>query len=166
MFYSAADSDLPWAVPAMPLFSGSGNNQGSFCVPDVGTYVWVSSATSILNNGLFYVANSTSTSVTLQNPNGVVQASTPGIIQPAVTWAPIPDKYNFLYNRGMLAHLHGMYDMQSYLTELQLFIRELVGCSEGLSDTAKAIFLEDRLSQIRTAAASQAGNTATPKRAQ
>lgn len=146
------------------VYNASGGITGYAAL--VGTYVWVSSATSILNNGLYRVTASTSTSVTLQNPNGVVQASTPGIIQPAITWAPIPDKYNFLYNRGMLAHLHGMYDMQSYLTELQLFIRELVGCSEGLSDTAKAIFLEDRLSQIRTAAASQAGNTATPKRAQ
>jgi hypothetical protein len=131
----------------------------------VGTYVWVSGATNSLNNGLFLVTASSSTSVTLQNPNGQTQSGSGGIIQPAVTWAPIPDKYNFLYNRGMLAHLHGMYDNQSYLMELQLFIRQLVGCSEGLSDTAKAIFLEDRLAQIRTAAASQAGNTASPKRA-
>lgn len=82
------------------------------------------------------------------------------------TWAPIPDKYNFLYERGMLAHLHGMYDAATYAMELQLFFRQLVGCSEGLSDTAKAIFLEDRLAQVRTEAAAMAGTSANPRRAQ
>ncbi len=82
------------------------------------------------------------------------------------TWAPIPDKYNFLYERGMLAHLHAMYDAATYGMELQLFFRQLVGCSEGLSDTAKAIFLEDRLAQIRTEGALQSALTAAPKRAQ
>jgi hypothetical protein len=32
---------LPWAVPAMPLFTGAGSDKGSFCVPDVGSYVFV-----------------------------------------------------------------------------------------------------------------------------
>ena len=82
------------------------------------------------------------------------------------TWAPIPDKYNFLYERGMLAHLHGMYDAATYAMELQLFFRQLVGCSEGLSDTAKAIFLNDRLAQVTTEAAIMAATSASPKRAQ
>jgi hypothetical protein len=59
-----------------------------------------------------------------------------------------------------------MYDAATYGMELQLFFRQLVGCSEGLSDTAKAIFLEDKLSQMRTEAAAQAASTASPKRGQ
>lgn len=136
----------------------------------VGTYVWVTGTTvsgsSFPNNGLFLVTASTNTSLTLQNPNGVLQAGAGGIAQPATTWAPIPDKFNFLYERGMLAHLHGIYDATTYLQELEIFFRQLVGCSEGLSDTAKAIFLEDRLAQLRTQAAVQNATTATPKKAQ
>lgn len=81
------------------------------------------------------------------------------------TWAPIPDKYNFLYERAMLAHLHAMYDAATYAMELQLFLRQLVGCSEGLTDTAKAIFLEDRLAQFRTEAYTQNATGATQKKA-
>jgi len=32
---------LPWAVPAMPLSSGAGEDYGTFCVPEIGTNVWV-----------------------------------------------------------------------------------------------------------------------------
>jgi hypothetical protein len=115
------------------------------------------------DNGLYLCTASSSTTITLQNPNAVID--TTGTVAPATTWAPIPDKYNFLYERGMLAHLHGMYDSATYLQELQLFFRQLVGCSEGWSETAKAIFLEDRLSQLRTTAMAQAASTAAPKKA-
>jgi uncharacterized protein involved in type VI secretion and phage assembly len=32
---------LPWAVPAMPLFNGAGSGSGCFCIPAIGTDVWV-----------------------------------------------------------------------------------------------------------------------------
>jgi hypothetical protein len=32
---------LPWATPATPLFVGAGDATGTFCVPDVGSHVWV-----------------------------------------------------------------------------------------------------------------------------
>ena len=32
--------NLPWAVPAFPIFSGAGSNFGSFAVPEVNSYVW------------------------------------------------------------------------------------------------------------------------------
>ena len=116
------------------------------------------------NDGLFYCTASTSTTVTVQNQSGVVQAGAAGNIYSATTWSPIPDKYNFLYERGMLAHLHGMYDSATYIQELQLFFRQLVGCSEGLDDTAKAIFLADRLEQLRTQAFTQNATTGSLKR--
>jgi len=33
--------DIPWAVPAFPLFTGSGSGYGFFSVPREGTFVWV-----------------------------------------------------------------------------------------------------------------------------
>lgn len=40
-YFANIDADkLPWAVPAMPLFEGAGAGIGSFCVPDVGSYVF------------------------------------------------------------------------------------------------------------------------------
>jgi hypothetical protein len=132
----------------------------------VGTYVWVTGATSTANNGLFLVIASTATSMTLQNPNGVAQSGSGGIIQSATTWSPLPDKYNFLYERAMLAFLHAMYDSATYLQEMELFLRQLVGVSEGLDDTAKAIFLADRLDLIRTQAYLQNATTATQKKQQ
>lgn len=35
------DADLPWAVPAMPIFTGSGSGYGNFAVPEIGTHVFV-----------------------------------------------------------------------------------------------------------------------------
>jgi len=32
--------DIPWAVPAMPLFSGAGVGFGHFSVPEIDSYVW------------------------------------------------------------------------------------------------------------------------------
>ena len=96
--------------------------------------------------------------------NLTYQLAPPVISALTNTWAPIPDKYNFLYERGVLAHLHGMYDSATYLQELQLFFRQLVGCSEGLDDTAKAIFLLDRLEQLKTQAFAQNATSGTLKR--
>lgn len=36
-----ASNDLPWAVPAYPIFSGSGSNYGQWAVPEVGSQVFV-----------------------------------------------------------------------------------------------------------------------------
>lgn len=33
--------ELPWAVPALPIFSGSGLGHGSFIVPDINSFVFV-----------------------------------------------------------------------------------------------------------------------------
>jgi len=35
------DDHIPWAVPAMPLFSGAGVGFGAFCIPEEDSYVWV-----------------------------------------------------------------------------------------------------------------------------
>ena len=66
------------------------------------------------------------------------------------TWAPIPDKMAFLYERGMQAQMQMMYNQQLGLSNLEIFFRQLVGAAEGLSEMEKAIFLEDSLRPIRT----------------
>jgi hypothetical protein len=65
------------------------------------------------------------------------------------TWAPIPDKLAFLYERGMLALAQGMYNQQLSLSNLEIFFRQLVGAAAGLSEMERAIFLEDSLRPIR-----------------
>jgi|ERR1700679_3509603 len=74
------------------------------------------------------------------------------------TWAPIPDKFQFLYSRGFKGMLHGIYDSSLYQMELSLFLRQLIGVSEGLTETQKAIFLEDSLLKMKTTAAMQGKN--------
>lgn len=65
------------------------------------------------------------------------------------TWAPIPDRYAFLYERGMMAHLQAMYSPQLYALNLEVFFRQLIASAEGLTETEKAIFLEDQLRILR-----------------
>jgi len=69
------------------------------------------------------------------------------------TWAPIPDKYLSIYSRGFLAQMHAMYDANLYQQEMSLFLRQLVGVSEGLTETEKAIFLQDSMRKVETQAA-------------
>lgn len=40
-YTSIAVADLPWSVPAMPIFSGANDASGSFAVPEIGSWVWV-----------------------------------------------------------------------------------------------------------------------------
>ena len=41
MLSGVAPALLPWAIPAGPLFSGSGTGYGTFMVPEIGSWVWV-----------------------------------------------------------------------------------------------------------------------------
>ena len=66
------------------------------------------------------------------------------------TWAPIPDRYAFLYEAGMLAHLSLMYSPQLYLANIEMFFRQLVGAAEGLTETERAIFLAEKIQQLQT----------------
>jgi hypothetical protein len=69
----------------------------------------------------------------------------------AGTWAPVPDRYSFLYEQAMLGLMQGIYSTQLYVANMEMFFRQLVGAAEGLTDTEKAIFLEDQLRILRTA---------------
>lgn len=61
MFTGAQAADLPWAKPAFPLGSGAGTGQGSFDVPDVGTYVYVMFEEGDYNQPVYFAEASTAT---------------------------------------------------------------------------------------------------------
>lgn len=73
------------------------------------------------------------------------------------TWAPIPDKYEFLYSRGFLAQMQMIYNQQLALSNMEVFFRQLVGAAEGLTETEKNIFLADALRSIKMQAAEVTG---------
>lgn len=64
-------------------------------------------------------------------------------------WAPIPDEYQHLYNSGFLAWAFENVDDQRLGFEYQKFIRLVIATSEGLTDSEKAIFLEEKLLELR-----------------
>lgn len=65
------------------------------------------------------------------------------------TWAPIPDKLQFLYEQGMLAHMQMMYNQQLALSNMEIFYRLLIATAEGLSEMEKALWLEDSLRIVK-----------------
>lgn len=71
------------------------------------------------------------------------------------TWSPVPDKYAHIYEQAMVAHMQGMYNTQAYFSGMELFFRMLVAAAEGMTESEKALFLEDSLRdlQARSAAA-------------
>jgi len=78
-----------------------------------------------------------------------MQKAAPLLTDLSGSWSPVPDKYAYLYEQGLLATLQGMYSERMYALNMQLFLRQLVAASEGLSETERAIFLEDRLRDPR-----------------
>lgn len=69
------------------------------------------------------------------------------------TWAPIPDKMAYIYQRGYLAQVQGIYNSQLFLAGMEMFFRQLVAAAEGLTEAEKAIYLDDQLRILRTKAA-------------
>lgn len=61
LFTGADAADLPWAKPAFPLGSGAGTGQGSFSVPDVGTYVYVMFEEGDYNQPVYFAEAATAT---------------------------------------------------------------------------------------------------------
>ena len=86
-----------------------------------------------------------------------MQKSAPLLTDTAGTWAPIPDRYAYLYEQGLRAEMKGMYSEQAYALEIQMFFRQLVGACEGLNETERAIFLEDRMRDVRAQIAAAQG---------
>lgn len=70
----------------------------------------------------------------------------------AGTFAPIPDRLMFLYMQPILATMQMMYNVPLGMQTMELFYRMLIAAAEGLTETQKAIFLEDSLRILQTQA--------------
>jgi hypothetical protein len=61
------------------------------------------------------------------------------------TWAPIPDRYAYIYERGFLAETLEPIDAQRAMAEKQRFIMSLVSIAEGMTLANKALFVAQYL---------------------
>lgn len=68
------------------------------------------------------------------------------------TWAPIPDRYQFIYSFGLLGMLQATYDLQHSNFSLSLFLRSLAAANDGLKAQDREIFVTDRLRFLTTQA--------------
>lgn len=68
------------------------------------------------------------------------------------TWAPLPDYMSNVYNYLFRAFAYEYFDDPRFAFTLQMGLRQLMAASEGLSDTQKAIYLEDFLLNARAQA--------------
>lgn len=90
--------------------------------------------------------------------NLIYQKKAPIFAALATTWAPLPDEFSYIYNQGFLAFMLLYWDNPRWAVVLPRFLNSLVGASEGLDETQKAIFLEGFISRARLI---QAGSLAT-----
>jgi hypothetical protein len=72
-----------------------------------------------------------------------VQQTPPLFTGTSQTWAPIPDEYSRIYNWGLLALLWLFADDPRFQEANQKFVTQLLGTSEGLTETQRNIFLSN-----------------------
>jgi hypothetical protein len=65
------------------------------------------------------------------------------------TWAPIPDYLSYVYNEGFDAKTFEYLNDPRFQTSMQLFMTDLAANSEGLTESQKNLWLQDRLNSIR-----------------
>lgn len=70
------------------------------------------------------------------------QQSPPLFTSLTQTWAPIPDKFEYLYSWGFLALSMAYADDQRFPIFNQKFVAHLLGAQQGLSETEKNMFLD------------------------
>jgi hypothetical protein len=73
------------------------------------------------------------------------------------TWAPIPDRYAYIYERGFLAETLEPVDAQRAMVEKQRFVMSLVSIAEGMELADKAIFMAQYLNIDAQTAANMLG---------
>jgi hypothetical protein len=70
------------------------------------------------------------------------QNSPPLFTTLAQTWAPIPDKFEYLYNWGFLALSMAYTQDERFPIFNQKFVAHLLGAQQGLSETERNMFLD------------------------
>ena len=73
------------------------------------------------------------------------------------TWSPIPDYLSYLVNTGFQAKAYDYFGDPRATPMMQLFFTQLTEVSEGLNESQKNIWLQDRLNSMRQTAAVQSG---------
>jgi hypothetical protein len=59
------------------------------------------------------------------------------------TWAPIPDEFSHIFNWGFLSLMWLFSDDPRFGVANQKFVSQLLGASEGLTETQRNIFLQN-----------------------
>lgn len=77
-------ADLPWAVPAMPIFEGAGSGYGCFAIPSVNSFVFVFFEGGDINQPVYFAEAQTKTmgvpaSALTNYPNRKVVRTSSGI---------------------------------------------------------------------------------------
>lgn len=85
MLSDVAANDLPWCVPAYPIWEGAGNNTGYFAVPDVDSFVFVFFEQGDIYQPVYFAEAPTKTKGlppdrVINYPNRKVMQTTSGII--------------------------------------------------------------------------------------
>jgi hypothetical protein len=57
------------------------------------------------------------------------------------TWAPIPDRFSYIYQVGLLALMYQFADDPRFSVMNQKFVGHLLGAAQGLKDTDRNLFL-------------------------
>ena len=73
------------------------------------------------------------------------------------TWTPIPDYMSYVYNEGMDYKTFEYLGDPRSQSSGQLFFQSLAQMSEGLSESQKNLWAQDRLNSIRQQGAIQSG---------
>jgi hypothetical protein len=72
----------------------------------------------------------------------VIYQNTPALFANTTdTWAPIPDRYSYIYNRGFLAFSMEAAQDQRFVVEHTRFLATLISAAEGLSEMQKNLFM-------------------------
>jgi len=97
--------------------------------------------------------------------NIIYQKAAPSFGSTTDTWAPIPDYYAYLFNLGFLAKTYEYKGDERFAFAHQEFLKMLVSASDGLTETQKNIFLDQRLTYNRELqSSSQSGTLARQAR--
>lgn len=89
--------------------------------------------------------------------NIIYQKAAPKFTSLQQTWSPIPDYMSHIYHQGFKAIAYEYMGDERFGFSIELFLQQLVAANTGLSETAKNIFLQQRMNTLREQQAVAAG---------
>lgn len=85
------------------------------------------------------------------------QNSAPQFTAPTQTWSPIPDYLSVVYNSGFDGKAYEYMNDPRYQGAMQIFYTNAAAYAEGLSETQRNLWVQDKLNSIREMQAVQQG---------